>query len=408
MLSASFHLESADAATIAGRLDEIRKWRREHQPLGIPSAGSAFRNPPGDSAGRLIDAAGLKGLRIGGAAISEKHANFIVNDQKGTAADVRAVLERARDEVARQFGVELVPEIEFVGDWGTAGMTAPVPIVVLLGGPSAEHDVSIVSGTAIAEALASNGHRVEQILIDLNGRWWRLPEGHRREGREPAAYDDPLALGATGPETIGEALDRLRALEPRPVVFVALHGPFGEDGTIQALLEAAGLAYTGSGVTASAIGMDKAVFKRLTRGIGLPIVDWIEVRASRWAGERAAVLGQLEAFAAGTGDPRLMVKPSRLGSSVGMTLAHGPDEYAAALDEAFRYDTVALAEAYLAGARDLEVSVIGNDHARLELFGPGEIVAGHEFYDYAAKYTPGLSEIVDHARRSRPRCVSRS
>jgi D-alanine-D-alanine ligase len=87
-----------------------------------------------------------------------------------------------------------------------------------------------------------------------------------------------------------------------------------------------------------------------------------------------------------------MVKPSRLGSSVGMTLAHGVDEYAAALEEAFRYDTVALAEAYLAGARDLEVSVIGNDHARLELFGPGEIVAGHEFYDYAAKYTPGLSE----------------
>jgi UDP-N-acetylmuramate dehydrogenase len=120
VLAASFHLEPADAATIAGRLDEIRKWRRDHQPLGIPSAGSAFRNPPGDSAGRLIDAAGLKGLRIGGAAISEKHANFIVNDQKGTAADVRAVLERARDEVARQFGVELVPEIELVGDWGSA------------------------------------------------------------------------------------------------------------------------------------------------------------------------------------------------------------------------------------------------------------------------------------------------
>jgi len=118
VLAASFHLQPADAATIAGRLDEIRKWRRDHQPLGIPSAGSAFRNPTGDSAGRLIDAAGLKGLRIGGAAISEKHANFIVNDQKGSAADVRAVLDRARDEVARQFGVELVPEIELVGDWG--------------------------------------------------------------------------------------------------------------------------------------------------------------------------------------------------------------------------------------------------------------------------------------------------
>jgi UDP-N-acetylmuramate dehydrogenase len=120
VLSAAFRLEPADPPTIAARLDEIRRWRREHQPLGIPSAGSAFRNPPGDSAGRLIDAAGLKGFRVGGAAISEKHANFIVNDQKGTAADVRAVLDRAMDEVARQFGVELIPEIEFLGDWGGA------------------------------------------------------------------------------------------------------------------------------------------------------------------------------------------------------------------------------------------------------------------------------------------------
>jgi D-alanine-D-alanine ligase len=138
--------------------------------------------------------------------------------------------------------------------------------------------------------------------------------------------------------------------------------------------------------------MDKAIFKRLVRGIGLPVADWREVRAARWRDDPAAVLAELEAFADGTGDPRLIVKPSRLGSSVGITIAHGPDEYAAALDEAFRYDSVALAEAYLAGARDLEVSVIGNDHARLELFGPGEIVAGHEFYDFAAKYTPGLSE----------------
>jgi D-alanine-D-alanine ligase len=273
-----------------------------------------------------------------------------------------------------------------------ATTSSATPVVVLLGGPSAEHDVSVISGTAIAEALAANGHPVEQVLIDLNGRWWRLPRSHRREGREAAVYDDPAALDAGGPESLGEALDRLRAQDPRPVVFVALHGPFGEDGTVQAMLEAAGLAYTGSGVTASAIGMDKAVFKRLVRGIGLPVVDWIEIRATRWATERDAVLAQLEAFAQGTGDARLMVKPSRLGSSVGMTLAHGPEEYAAALDEAFRFDTVALAEAYLADARDLEVSVIGNDHAHLELYGPGEIVAGHEFYDYAAKYTPGLSE----------------
>lgn len=270
-------------------------------------------------------------------------------------------------------------------------MTRP-PVVVLLGGPSAEHDVSIVSGTAIASALVEAGLAVEQVLIDLDGRWWRLPEGHVRGDRAPAAYDDPASLGATDPASAGAAIDRLAALPVAPVVFVALHGPFGEDGTVQALLESAGLAYTGSGVTASAIGMDKAVFKRLVRGIGLPVVDWREVRAARWAADPGAVLAELASFAAGTGDERLMVKPSRLGSSVGITLAHGAAEYGLALDEAFRFDSVALAEAYVAGARDLEISVIGNDHARLELYGPGEIVAGHEFYDFAAKYTPGLSE----------------
>jgi D-alanine-D-alanine ligase len=274
------------------------------------------------------------------------------------------------------------------------------PISVLIGGPSAEHDVSIVSGTAIAEALAGAGCTVEQTLIDLDGRWWDLPVGHRRHDREPAAYDDPASLGASGPTSAATAIDRLAAASPTPVAFIALHGPFGEDGTIQAMLETAGLAYTGSGVTASALGMDKAIFKRLVRGIGLPVVDWREVRAARWRDDSSAVLRELAAFAEGTGDPRLMVKPSGLGSSVGMTLSHEPGELPAALEEAFRYDSVALVEAYLADARDLEVSVIGNDHARLELYGPGEIVAGHEFYDFASKYTPGLSETSIHAEVS--------
>jgi len=281
-------------------------------------------------------------------------------------------------------------------------MTAHPPIVVLLGGPSAEHDVSIVSGTAIAAALLEAGDDVRQVLIDLDGWWWWLPPDHRRDGRPASAYDDPAALGAEGPLTAGAALDRLAGADPRPLVFIALHGPFGEDGTVQAMLEGAGLAYTGSGVTASALGMDKAVFKRLVRGIGLPVVDWREVRAARWHDERAAVLGELAAFAAGTGDERLMIKPSGLGSSVGITLGHGATEYPAALDLAFRHDDVALVEAYVAGARDLEVSVIGNDHAHLELYGPGEILAGHEFYDYAAKYTPGLSESTIRAEIPAP------
>ena len=114
---ATFRLAPADPDTIKARLDEIRHWRQAHQPLGLPSAGSVFRNPAGDSAGRLIEAAGLKGTRIGGAVVSEKHANFIVNDQKGSAADVRRLAERVRAEVLARDGVSLAFEIEFVGDW---------------------------------------------------------------------------------------------------------------------------------------------------------------------------------------------------------------------------------------------------------------------------------------------------
>ncbi|HEX7346920.1 MAG TPA: UDP-N-acetylmuramate dehydrogenase [Candidatus Limnocylindrales bacterium] len=117
ILDATFQLAPADPDVIKERLDEIRRWRQAHQPLGLPSAGSVFRNPEGDSAGRLIEAAGLKGFRIGGAVVSEKHANFIVNDQKGTAADVRRVGDHVRDVVAKQTGIKLVYEVEFVGDW---------------------------------------------------------------------------------------------------------------------------------------------------------------------------------------------------------------------------------------------------------------------------------------------------
>jgi len=117
VLEATFRLTPADPETIKTRLDDIRRWRQAHQPLGLPSAGSVFRNPPGDSAGRLIDEAGLKGTRIGGASVSEKHANFVVNDGHGSAADVRRLMERVRATIAARTGIELVFEVEFLGDW---------------------------------------------------------------------------------------------------------------------------------------------------------------------------------------------------------------------------------------------------------------------------------------------------
>jgi UDP-N-acetylmuramate dehydrogenase len=117
VVEATFQLGPAEPDVIKGRLDEIRRWRQAHQPLGLPSAGSVFRNPEGDSAGRLIDDARLKGHRIGGAVVSEKHANFIVNDRKGSAADVRRLADHVRGVVAERSGVELAYEVEFPGDW---------------------------------------------------------------------------------------------------------------------------------------------------------------------------------------------------------------------------------------------------------------------------------------------------
>jgi UDP-N-acetylmuramate dehydrogenase len=118
---ATFQLEPADPEVVGQRLDEIRRWRQQHQPLGQPSAGSVFRNPAGDSAGGIIDRLGMKGLRVGGASVSEKHANFIVNDQNGTASDVRRLGEMVRERVRSETGVELVFEIVFAGDWSNWG-----------------------------------------------------------------------------------------------------------------------------------------------------------------------------------------------------------------------------------------------------------------------------------------------
>ena len=272
-----------------------------------------------------------------------------------------------------------------------------VPVAVVLGGPSAEHDVSVVSGTAIAEALTAAGHAVSQFLVDLDGGWWLLPAGHRREGRPAAAYDAPATLGASGPFTAGEATSGIAAAVPAPVVFVALHGPFGEDGTIQAILEAAGLAYTGAGIAASAVGMDKPFFKRVARGAGLPVLPWVEITGTRWGVDRAGVLAELDAFAAGAPGRRLIVKPACLGSSVGMSIAWGPTDRGPALELALRYDARVLVEPCLPTPRELEVAILGNAAGDLEVHGPGEVVPSRDFYDYIDKYVADAAQLLPRA-----------
>jgi D-alanine-D-alanine ligase len=230
---------------------------------------------------------------------------------------------------------------------------------------------------------------VSQFLVDLAGDWWLLPAGHRRGDRPPAAYDDPGALGAAGPFGAGDAAAGIAAARPRPVAFVALHGPYGEDGTVQAILEAAGLPYTGSGVAASSIGMDKPLFKRFARAAGLPVLDWVEIAAPAWERDRATARAALERLAAVAPGGRLIAKPARLGSSVGMAIAHDPDARDAIVEEALRHDDRAIVEPCLDHPRELELAILGNPATGLAAFGPGEVFPGHEFYDYADKYAAG-------------------
>ncbi|MFV2062207.1 MAG: D-alanine--D-alanine ligase [Chloroflexota bacterium] len=274
-------------------------------------------------------------------------------------------------------------------------MTLPrSSITVLLGGPSAEHDVSLVSGRAIASALADRGHDVSGWLIDLEARWWPLPVSGLDVALPLDAFRDPMALGSPGPSSASAALERLAGADPRPIVFPALHGPFGEDGEVQALLESVELSYCGSGPAASAVGMDKSIFKRVCSALGLMVLPWLEVRASEHAANAALVEDGLAEFAAGLPDPRLVVKPARMGSSIGISIVHQPhqrNELRAALDLALLYDDLAIAEAYLDHPRELEIGLLGNDPADTIAYGPGEIVPGREFYDYVAKYRSDLS-----------------
>ena len=311
-------------------------------------------------------------------------------------------------EVRARHGVELAFEVEFVGRLvrlatrGDRLMPVPplahdpaaTPVAVVLGGPSAEHDVSIVSGSAIADALAASGYPVETWLIDLDGGWWRLPDGFRRDGRPQAAYDDPAALGAAGPQPRRPGPRRRSPGASRPAASCSSRSTARSARTARPRRCARRRASPtrAPGVTASAVGMDKALFKRLARGLGLPVADWVEVRAAALGRATATPSSaELEAFAAGGGDPRLMVKPvgpRQLGRD-----DPGPRRRrsaAAALDEAFRYDDVALAERYLAG-RPRPRGLGAGQRARpsSSCTGRARSCPGHEFYDYAGEVHAG-------------------
>ncbi len=278
---------------------------------------------------------------------------------------------------------------------------------IFAGGRSAEHEVSVSSAESVLRAIDRERYEPYLVYIDRQGRW-HLPAGPapQVEGPglagllgvdTPASHSAHLHEGSTLPVPAGEAgalapRAALRSLaEAIDIAFLVIHGPFGEDGTLQGFLDLAGIPYTGAGVLASAVAMDKVVFKDLMRGHGLPVVDFTWFRRSAWTDAPRDVLAQI---AADIG-PQSVVKPARLGSSLGMTLVHHAGELPDAIEEALRYDGKVIVERYLANARELECGVIGNDQPLA--FEPGEVRSHHEWYDYEAKYTEGLADVVPRA-----------
>lgn len=233
----------------------------------------------------------------------------------------------------------------------TEGSLRPTRVAVLMGGRSAEREVSLNTGAQVAAALATRGHDV--VTVDS------------------AEAEFIAALQQAAPE----------------VVFICLHGRLGEDGTVQGMLELLDMPYTGSGVLASAMAMDKVVSKATYTQHGIPTPDYVLLRSGEPRDEtELAALG-----------PRTVVKPACEGSAIGVHIVHDPDELPAAIDEAFTHDDRVLVECFTEGV-EVTVGVLGNDDARS--LPTLEIVPVHEFYDYESKYVPGMSQHIIPARIS--------
>src|SRR5215212_2656718 len=234
-------------------------------------------------------------------------------------------------------------------------------VAVVCGGRSSEHDVSLHSGASVRQGVEAAGHDVLDVRIARSGAW-------QHDGGNLALEPGRGLLGADA-------------------VFPVLHGPFGEDGTVQGLLELLDVPYVGAGVLASSLCMDKVVFKDVLAADAVPQVDYAAVREARWRSDPAAVRAGLERL----GLP-LFVKPARLGSSVGIAKVRDAEELGPALDGAFAHDPLVIAEAF-SGGTEVECAVMGLYEAEASV--PGEVVLlnGAEWYDYEAKYSEGGVEL---------------
>jgi D-alanine-D-alanine ligase len=261
-------------------------------------------------------------------------------------------------------------------------MQKKINIAVLFGGKSAEHEVSIQSARNVLDALDRNKYSPIIIGVEKNGAWRLTSEDALNakiaDGCAFESRDAPSC--ALIPESGGVLLvNGLKSSTKIDVVFPILHGPFGEDGTVQGLLKLAGVPFVGTGVLASAVSMDKDVMKRLLRDAGLPVGEFIALKSHENLSftEVVAKLGM-----------PFFVKPANMGSSVGITKVHNEEEFRYALEQAFEYDSKIILEEFIHG-REIECSVLGNEEPLASP--PGEIVSSREFYSYEAKY---LNETV--------------
>lgn len=259
---------------------------------------------------------------------------------------------------------------------------ARIRVAVLLGGRSVEHEISCISGRAIAMALDPRVYEVQVVGIRRDGRWVRAMDGGLGildgSGALPKVADD------------APAVDPVTALDA-DVVFPALHGPWGEDGSIQGLLETLGRPYVGSGVLASALAMDKGFMKQALAAAGLPIGGYETITDAQWRDERDVTLARLEVL----GLP-VFVKPARAGSSLGISRVASAADLPAAIEHARAHDPRVIVEAAAVGAREIECAALADDNGRPQASCCAEIVVGghHAFYDFEAKYLDDSATLI--------------
>lgn len=267
-------------------------------------------------------------------------------------------------------------------------------LALLFGGRSGEHEISLMSARSVLSVLNREQYRVVEVGITHEGIWLTGENALTafEQGRTAKLLPVTLHPDRTRPGLYvirnGNGQEILEKWADVDVYFPVLHGSYGEDGTIQGLLELADAAYVGAGVTGSAVGMDKGVFKEVMRAQGIPVVESLVVLRREIETDLEAVLRRAEALSSYP----LFVKPANLGSSVGVTKCRNRSDLAEGLLEAARYDRRVLVERGVPGAREIEISVLGNDEPQASV--AGEILPGAEFYSYDAKYLLGNARLV--------------